>query len=162
MAKNALATPMGFAVVSTSGLAALDLATAGDRYLSSSINRSFRVAAMDVVAMHNLALPAEQIVWGIADGDLSSTEVEEHIEVSSGNAFDRIEAERLGRFVKILGIAGAATEQGAQPVAHHKVNWTFGETVGVKWWAYNLTDSVFASNGQSLKTLCKWFGVWTG
>lgn len=154
--------PMGFCVVSTSGLVALDLATAADRFLTNQIDRSFRVASMDYVAIHNLAVAGEPCVYGIADGDLSSTEVEEHIEVAAGSPFDRIDQERSGRYVKILGIAPPEASMNGQFAQHAKVNWTFGEGVGVKWWAYNLTDSSFSAAGQSLKALCKWYGVWTG
>ncbi len=105
------------------------------------------------------------VEFGVADGDLSLAEIEEYLELTYTEPFDRIARERAGRHVRRIG-AFTDTEQAdgvandGQPI-RTKLNWKIGAGNGLIPWWYNRGSGVMAA-GMLTRIEGTCFAVWLG
>jgi len=129
----------------------------------------FRILKSEVFAAITGATAGELVglLIGIADGDLTTTEIEEAIELNG--PLDRhatIESERSMRFVKLFGAVvreSAGSElvfvaEGGAAMMEVKPRWTFGLGKSWNWFVYNLAAA--PTTGASVQLRAKSFGVW--
>lgn len=105
----------------------------------------------------------DPILVGIADAELSATEIEEALKATPTDRNDNALLERTHRPVWPLGwlmpdgiTADSATRYGTFTWSQR---WTFSGDDGWCLWYYNLGDANMAGTPE-LHCLCKWYGVW--
>ncbi len=107
------------------------------------------------------------LLFGIADGDLSVAEIEEAIELAGApvGPNDPVDSAIVERYVKWLGASDheIATEglihnhRGGQLI-EETIRWTFARTKSWNYFLYNLGAAL--TTGSSLAVRAKQFGVW--
>jgi len=109
------------------------------------------------------------MMLGIAQGDLSITEIKEALEVSGPTSRGkRAQQEQAERFVKLIGMfvneGGSEVavvcydlETGA-PGIRAKPRWTFSNSTGWNFFLYNL--GVAPTSGATARMVATHFGVW--
>ena len=107
------------------------------------------------------------LLFGIAEGDLTLAEIEEAIELTGGpvGPNDPVNEAIAERFVKWLGASDheIATEglfhnnMGGQ-LLEHTIRWTFARTKSWNFFVYNLGAAL--TTGASVVVRSKSFGVW--
>lgn len=127
-----------------------------------ALTEDFRVTKLDYwMAVDGLA-GGERILVGMADGELSISEIEEALESGPIDRNDNAVLEQSHRPVWPLEILqGTSTVVEGKTVAQGSVTprWTFGDADSWEWWVYNL-ESGALTTGADLKIFTKWFGVW--
>lgn len=126
-----------------------------------TIDEDFRIMKTEVfVAYQNPTQNEGAVVFGIAQGALTATEIEECLEAEPTDENDVPAVEQAMRAVFPLGILVMATD-GGRIIDHidRKLTWTFKNAEGWQWFAYNL-DSGALTTGGSLRILAKHYGVW--
>ncbi len=109
------------------------------------------------------------IVVGIADNELSATEISEALTASPTDHNDNVPQERSMRPVfELQGVNGEYffDSQANTPIAiahvydiDETIRWTFGNPEGWVWFAFNFTDAAFATGGL-VNIHAKNYGVW--
>lgn len=147
-----------YQVVTLGTLAARDVAVSGAyplaedfRYLKSQYFLDFGTQAV-----------GDNILIGLADGELSSAEVEECIESIPTDRNDNLQNERAMRPVWPLEILGENSAGGGvlQIKGESKPRWTFSDTDGWRWFVYNLDTGIAITTGSTVTIFEKVFGVW--
>ncbi len=134
------------------------------------IEEDFRLLKSEVTAIITGATTGQStgLLFGIADGELTDTEVEEVLVLDGPvDRNDNLANERANRFVKIIGqfVRGATTEtlqavgiQGG-PIMEVKPRWTFSNPEGWVWFVFNNSQGSFTT-GATLAVHATDYGVW--
>ncbi len=139
--------------------------TVGALASSTGIIGAPRVLLQDFVAVALKAAVTQEartigdgaLVWGMIQGDMTLTELEEAIESDTTRSADLTQSERDKRPYQILGVLGD----------DHATNWlpmeklrlpTFQEDVGFNTFVYNFGDA--QTTGSLVKLLLQLFGRW--
>lgn len=119
--------------------------------------RNCRVAKLDVFADAKHLQTDEAVLVGLADADLSTTEIEECLESAGSDPGDIESTEYANRPVFPLGILNWL-----HPSAHFKWDkqWTFLEDKGWSIWFYNMDGSALSANNQEVQIFQKALVVW--
>ncbi len=131
---------------------------------------SFRILKTEYFAVMSTAFQGEfdQILLGIANGALTTTQIAEAIEVNGpDDRNDRVEAEQAMRAVWLVNhlqeqgdSANAIQDQlNNGNVMHFSLKWTFTPTEGWDWFAFNPLGAAITT-GPVIKIFAKHFGVW--
>lgn len=117
----------------------------------------FRLIKTTGVAMYGIGSEIfdEAVVLGIADNDLSTTEIEECMESTQLDPSDLNQGEESLRPVWLLGIM----RPGQALAWEETIRWTFHEDVGYTYFVYNLTTGALTTGGV-VDILFKNYGVW--
>ncbi len=130
----------------------------------------YRMIKLEMKAVIQGVTPTEMLgMWiGIADGDLSLTEIEEAIELTAGplGPNDTINDALAERFVKFLGCirddqAGGEvvfTNENGGCMLEAVIRWTFARTKSWNYFLYNM--GVAPTAGGVVNIRVKSFGVW--
>ncbi len=106
------------------------------------------------------------LLIGLADGDLTITEIEQAIEVAGPlGPNDQESANRAERWTMFVGAVDRETgteaifenEKGGHKM-ENTIRWTFARTKAWNYFVYNLGDTI--TTGSSVKIRGKSFGVW--
>ncbi len=134
------------------------------------LEEDFRMLKTEVQAIITGATTGQStgLLFGIADGELTDTEVEEVLVLDGPvDRNDNLAQERAGRFVKTLGmfVRGATTEtlhavgiEGG-PMIISKPRWTFSNPEGWVWFVFNNSQGSFTT-GATLAVTATSYGVW--
>lgn len=149
--------------LTVSSLASLDVIGDGGNY-NETLKKDFRVIRMDILyAMLDGGNAADQILFGIADSDLSDSEIEACIEGSPQEEIGPGGEEATGRPVFPVGTVQRSADGGFvfnNGVPFEKtVRWTFHENHGWQWWAYNPYAGALGTPAY-LRLKAKIYGVW--
>lgn len=105
-------------------------------------------------------------LFGLCQGDLIWSEVQECLDAEPADPSDAEENERSHRAVWPIGILaptpGGPTDHAIPsgvPTLEWTRRWTFSEGKGWRWWVRNL-DSAPPVTGSVLRIFAKIFGVW--
>ncbi len=135
-----------------------------------ALTEDFRLLKSEVVALVNnlTTTQGEGLIFGICNGELSATEVDECIEAAGPlDRNDRVSSERAMRNVKILGVlkknAGADGEgffedEGGTRILRSKHRWTYSNPEGWDWFIINIGGSL--TTGATLQIQATHYGVW--
>ncbi len=141
-------------------------------FAGPAITDDFRMLKMESLGLVTglTAGEAEQIVFGIANADLSATEIKEAIEANGPlNRADRDLQERAMRNVKVISALHdreadtSFTEQildqsrGLPVVSKHR--WTYSKGVGWNYFLYN-RGATTLTTGAIFRSLHTIFGLW--
>ncbi len=136
------------------------LAIADDfRMLKSEVQCSF---------VGGTAGDTEGLLIGIADGDLTASEISSAITINAPlDANDIVGSNIAERFNVLFGglvlgpnlTEGTFRGEGNSQMMHVKPRWTFGTTKSWNWFIFNNTGSPLTT-GASVRILAKSFGVW--
>ncbi len=115
-------------------------------------------------ALRDLTAGEGPIIFGVAHGDYSDTEIEQCIENEAGlNRSDMVVtreiSRRLVRRIGIFsGVAGEEVLNDGKPV-HTRLNWPMAEGTTLKMWAYNQSGGSLTT-GSELVFNGKWTIKW--
>jgi len=136
-----------------------------------AVTEDFRILKTEVYA-HIEGLTAGEgigLILGIADAELSDTEIEEALEINGPlDRNDRLSYEKVTRpvwpiaaleIVDAGGLAQRFIGLNGGPMIEWKKRWTFSSPEGFEFWLYN--DGVGTiTTGATLKVLATHYGVW--
>ncbi len=152
----------GFAFVLDS-LAAHDVSAGAGRYVNLLID-DFRMIKVKYQAMLEGNEAGDSVLFGIADADLSSAEIESCLEGAWVEESDRVNEEFAGRPVWPLGhvhILGGGDPTFAQgEFSEEVIRWTFHQSSGWQWWAYNPALASALGTATDINIFAKIYGVW--
>ncbi len=136
-----------------------------------AITDDFRIIKSEVHASVEGLTAGEgnNLVFGIANGDLSAAQVAESF-VTDGpvNASDRDKAEEAGRFTRMLSGSAQMDDAGTirqllnehgGPIIEKTIRWTFSKGVGWDWFIFN-NDGGALTTGSTLRLMATHYGVW--
>lgn len=127
-----------------------------------AITEDFRMISVDAfVTADGMTNQEGPITIGIADNELSVSEIAEAINAGGPlDSNDRSAQEQAERAVFPL-FDLYPSNQGGMEVSNqrHKVRWTFKDSDGWCWFAYNHGGAALSSGGV-VRIICKYYGVW--
>lgn len=143
-----------------------------------TLSEDFRILKTEVqgiVVDFDDSPPIVGLMLGIANGELSNTEIAQAVTAQGPlDRNDRTAAERASRFVKIVGaavpvpvhVSSSATKQNCYfagkdggPIITFNPRWTFSDPEGWVWFIFNNTGSAMVT-GATARLIAKHFGVW--
>ncbi len=130
-----------------------------------TIAEDFRMLKAEVFAFVEglTAGDGEGLMIGIANGDLTVTEIAEAIIVDGPvNRNDRVKTERAERFVKVFGLLNDlqhffSGENGGRQM-NVKPRWTFSNPEGWDFFIYNAGSAL--TTGATAKLVGTYYGLW--
>jgi len=141
-------------------LAARDVLAITDGYVGT-LGEDFRIIKMEYWGIFSLQAVGDALLFGIADGDLASGEIEEAIEARPTDSNDNIANEQSMRPVFPLGVVGEMSAGSGDNIFHGEktIRWTFSNPEGWTWWLFNITNGVLTT-ANSFDFQTKYYGVW--
>ncbi len=141
-----------------------------DRNTDLTMEEDYRMLKAEVQAVITGVTTGQGtgLLFGIADGELSDTEIEEVLVLDGPvDRNDNLAKERAGRFVKVFGMFRPGTTpetlicHGIEggPIMVIKPRWTFSNPEGWVWFVFNNSGGTFTT-GASLKVTATSYGVW--
>ncbi len=135
---------------------------------NTAILERFRIIKLEVYAVINAMTTGEGtgLLFGIADGDFSISEIEAAIEVTGPlGPNDNVLEEVAERYVKILGAVDRETgteaifenEKGGHKMERN-IRWTFARTKSWNFFIYNLGAAF--TTGATCNLRATSYGVW--
>ncbi len=162
--KSALRWVYSNTLLSNTSLAAKDAVVISDEWLGFASNKdAFRISCIEVFVQPDGYSSDENVVFGIADGQNASAEIEAAIESKPTLDSATPGHEESMRDVWVIGqsSAGVQTNGGLKMTPFIiKPNHTFSPEGGMVWWSYNRTTTAFSAGNQQLNFFAKIFGVW--
>lgn len=122
----------------------------------------FRLLKTETYMSESGGTAGEAVLFGIADNELTITEIKECLEAEPKDRNDAIGNERALRAVFPIGVIslGAAgnAPQFMEPIVT-KPRWTFSDTEGWCFFYYNFGPAALTT-GSIISLLTKFYGVW--
>ncbi len=161
-------------IIRTSHTASLGAVAAGVAvaFKTTTPTEDFRMLKTEMFAGVNGvdAGEGEGLLIGMANADLTVTEIEEALEVNGPlGPQSRIETEKAERAVFILGVVQAKPPANVEivfvdkhsnaPAIINKTRWTYYSSVGWKYFVYNASAAALATGGN-LYMIATHYGVW--
>jgi len=155
-------------------LGAVDAIAVADAWIDTTQVEGFRISRIEGLTTHLNFVAGDNVLFGIADANLSAAEIEEALEARPTSDKDEPAMSQAMRDVWPIGVAYSDSD-GVDRIAVHtdaktsgdggawvlKPNRTFGAGTGFVWWAYNLDGSnALSAGGQLFTHFAKIFGVW--
>lgn len=140
----------------STGALASKTASAIDSGPKSTVTEDFRLLKTEGCIAAPTLVDGDMLIYGIADGELTSAEIMEALVVVPEDRNDNLGNERAQRPVFPVGELLGTTHR----VDHFSISqrWTFGNSESWQWWVYN--PAVNALTDSELILFAKTYGVW--
>lgn len=125
----------------------------------TSIEEDFRLLKLQgCFHVANLAA-GELVIIGIADGELTATEIQEALQASPVDSNDNLNNERAQR--PVFPLAYLSGDEPSKMVdLEASVRWTFSDNEFVQWFVFNPSDTAAHAGALTVISFAKLFGVW--
>ncbi len=125
--------------------------------LQATQTQNYKAATLrGVVGISDLTVGDGPFLWGISQGELSLTEIEEYLESVPVNNRQVPQVEHVQRAVQVIGAIG--TDLISQWVQDRILLPTFREDVGFGIWIYNQGKTM--TTGAQFRMRGRFFGRW--